>query len=384
MEPRSYLQPGYLPVNNCDVFTLTNMIVNCNVTNVSGKEGSANGEIFLSISGGTPPYTITWTYPNGLQIQGSRIISNLSVGTYVATVTDYYGDFVVTTSCTVGLPQPTTTTTSTTLPPIPNYLEYLFCLNFEFVIGKGLLNVVNLNFQFGDDINGFPSWITNSGNEIVYFNVMENLWLLSASTSSILNGPNCFNSTQPSWQVFNGSTYPPIPWNPNYSQWGYIQSNPNLTELSATAGVCNPFLYLTVNEWWALNESEIPSTYRYLGFTCNGSNLTPYFKWYLLGGLTSANILDFSITCIDLDTSYVHWSVDGIDSTQFEVSSTIPWIGTPLINPTSGDPGASNVEGWEGPCPPLNNTHTYQVTLTANLIPSGTLTSSVTFISSTP
>ena len=72
------------------------MSVQCVVNNASSVD-SQNGSLQLVINGGTSPYTIVWS--NGQQ---GSILPNLSPGTYSATVTDYYGDNQVVTSCTVG------------------------------------------------------------------------------------------------------------------------------------------------------------------------------------------------------------------------------------------------------------------------------------------
>jgi len=385
---RPYINQGYIPVNDCDVLTISPLNVTCLVTNITGKPDSSNGSIFLSIQGGTQPYSIKWTYPNGTIVPGGVSINGLSVGTYVATVTDFYGDYTFTTSCTI--PGITTTTTSTTtLPPIPNYLEYLFCLSIVVKSMKGLLSQVDLTFQLDNTINGYPSWISNLGQEIVYFNPSvgtSGLWVLSASTLSTLNSATFFNSTQPNWQVYNSSPVAPIPnVSPNFVGWSY-NSSVDVQSVTSTKGACGKFLLLTINEWWGLNEGQIPQNFRFTGTTCNGSNQTPWFKWYLLGGLTSADVSSYEIFAQDLDVpGYVHWDVSAISNLQNQVSSSIPWISTmstPIINSTTG--GVYNSLGWEGPCPPAGQTHTYRVTLTAYLVAGGSLTDSVTFYSTTP
>ncbi|MBS1568484.1 MAG: choice-of-anchor L domain-containing protein [Bacteroidetes bacterium] len=51
---------------------------------------SADGSIGLGISGGTPPYSVAWTGPNGFQAS-SEDISNLAQGLYTAIITDANG-----------------------------------------------------------------------------------------------------------------------------------------------------------------------------------------------------------------------------------------------------------------------------------------------------
>jgi len=82
--------------NNCNVSALRPLEVTCNPTNASSPE-TQDGSIQLYINGGTSPYTVSWT--NGAQ---GTYIGNLQSGNYTATVTDYYGDYTKTVTCTVG------------------------------------------------------------------------------------------------------------------------------------------------------------------------------------------------------------------------------------------------------------------------------------------
>jgi phosphatidylethanolamine-binding protein (PEBP) family uncharacterized protein len=375
---RSYINSGYIPVNDCNVLTIQPLNVICNVTNITGKPDSSNGSITLTIVGGVPPYTIEWTFPNGATVTGGKTINGLSTGSYTAVVTDYYGDYTFTTTCVV--PGFTTTTTSTTtLPPVPSYLENIFCMSITTTKKSGAPPITTqITFQYNTYINGQTSWISNDGNEIVYFNPSvgtSGVWSLSASTSSIIN-TNLGTST---WTIFKG-----YPSSPTSGAWTMSVNPPSPQQQTITSiGACSDFLSLTINSWWALNDDDIPTTFKFSG-GCGGSNETPWFKWYLLGGLTSSDISTFEIYCEDLDNpGYIHWNVTGITSSTTQVSNSIPWPGGVTINPTSGGPGAYNAQGWEGPCPPSGDTHTYLVTLTANLVAGGTQTSTYTFTSTT-
>lgn len=82
--------------NSCSIITLLPLGVDCESINASTPQ-TANGLISLFITGGTPPYTTTWS--NGSQ---GPYIFNLTSGSYTATTTDYYKDFTATTICTVG------------------------------------------------------------------------------------------------------------------------------------------------------------------------------------------------------------------------------------------------------------------------------------------
>ena len=81
--------------NECNVITIFPMVIECMGINPSTPTAS-DGQMSVSITGGTPPYTIIWSNGNV-----SPAINNLSVGEYSVTVIDYYGDFSAETSCTL-------------------------------------------------------------------------------------------------------------------------------------------------------------------------------------------------------------------------------------------------------------------------------------------
>lgn len=81
--------------NDCGVITILPMGVECYSINSSTPD-SNDGRIYLTITGGSTPYSVTWS--NGLKDQN---IKNLIPGEYVATVVDFYGDYSATTTCLV-------------------------------------------------------------------------------------------------------------------------------------------------------------------------------------------------------------------------------------------------------------------------------------------
>jgi len=83
-------------INECSPITIFPLGVECVSTNTSTPI-STDGSLTLNITGGTPPYDVTWN--NG---ESSPTISNLAAGSYSATIIDYYGDYTATTTCVVG------------------------------------------------------------------------------------------------------------------------------------------------------------------------------------------------------------------------------------------------------------------------------------------
>lgn len=82
-------------INECSPITIFPLGVECVSTNTSTPI-STDGSLTLNITGGTPPYDVTWN--NG---ESSPTISNLAAGSYSATIIDYYGDYTASTTCVV-------------------------------------------------------------------------------------------------------------------------------------------------------------------------------------------------------------------------------------------------------------------------------------------
>jgi hypothetical protein len=83
--------------NECGIITILPMVVDCAISNPS-VWGFEDGEASVRITGGTPPYTTTWT--NG---PISPAFGGLGSGTYTATTVDYWGDYTATTVCTLSV-----------------------------------------------------------------------------------------------------------------------------------------------------------------------------------------------------------------------------------------------------------------------------------------
>lgn len=195
--------------NECNVITLFPLGVVCDVTNPTSYE-SADGSIQLIITGGTAPYSAVWS--NG--VSGTTALYNLNSGVYTATITDYYGDYVVTNSCSIIAPTPTPTITPTpTLTPSPTPTPMTgMCVTFV------VNNTTQYPYQFNysTTINGLPSWtastydspITNVGGLLVlYYSTDTNSWIITGFNNNTWYPSSIYTTLPPTtnW-VINGST----------------------------------------------------------------------------------------------------------------------------------------------------------------------------------
>ena len=80
--------------NECGIITILPMVVECEVSNPTTSD-SKDGEVSVSITGGTAPYTVTWLNNGNI----SPALNNVGNGFYTATTVDFYGDYTATTVC---------------------------------------------------------------------------------------------------------------------------------------------------------------------------------------------------------------------------------------------------------------------------------------------
>ncbi len=181
------------PTNECDVITIFPMGVECQSIDPSFTN-TFDGVVSLVITGGTPPYEILWN--NG---SVGTTISNLGVGEYTATVTDTYGDFLLTSTCVLTAETPSTTTTTTSTTPVPSYSD--LCMIVEIYNSK-LPQVIQVDFIYDGILNGKPSWLSSSGDELIYWNTgTTQEWLVSGTTSYTIYNPNPVSPPLVGWNV---------------------------------------------------------------------------------------------------------------------------------------------------------------------------------------
>jgi hypothetical protein len=149
---------GILRRNECDPITLYPMGVECVSVNPTYTTTS-DGSLSLLITGGTPPYSVTWD----IGFSGPALI-DLSIGTYSAVVTDSYGDFIVYQSCTLSAP---TEPPRPTPEPTPIPTEKYFCLT---VTTDGYVPQTDLLYfhSVEPNFNGKTQYTDDNGHDVVW------------------------------------------------------------------------------------------------------------------------------------------------------------------------------------------------------------------------
>jgi hypothetical protein len=181
------------PTNECDVITIFPMNVICESTNPTFTN-TFDGTASILITGGTPPYEILWD--NG---GVGPFVTNLGVGEYVATISDYYNDFIITSTCvlTAQTPATTTTTSTTTLPQFGN-----LCFVISGYFG-GAYQSQYINFDFDGYINDNPSWLSDDGEYFIYWNTgSTSQWTVSGYTTGTIFNQNPSTPPITGWQYF--------------------------------------------------------------------------------------------------------------------------------------------------------------------------------------
>jgi hypothetical protein len=343
---------GLLSGNSCNIITLFPLGLDCNAINSSTPE-SSNGVVTLFVTGGTPPYNITWN--NGGQ---GNLLTNLRPGEYTATVVDYYGDFSATTTCEVGynsfyleqfescttpgsylyyiadMMKPFTagtiynlssqsgcwtssgqtlytgqtyiTTIATTsagpftgctqcLPtptPVPVYPSNL-CLQ-----QTQNNTTTQYNFVSGSTINGYPSWSSVSPSYTMYYNTGTTQWTVSGWTNGSI-----YNQT---------NNIPPT--------GGWVITGPNAfnTSINVVTGTCpNPPLIIQVQP-----TGPSCSTNNNGSATIVGYGGVPAYT-YSLDGVNYQASSVFLNLAVGTYTAYIKDSLNTVTSQSFTITAQV-------------------------------------------------------------
>ena len=278
-------------INECQPISIYPLGVTCQVTNPSGPNKS-DGTATLTITGGTPPYNITWENGNS-----SYVITNLSAGSYPATVVDYYGDYTANTTCVLVDPVVPTTTTTTTIPPLPTY-DFCMVINIFYDTTFNLTNHFNPN----GDVNGKPSWISDDELYTIVWDNIDNRWELVDTV---------YNLTV----INNSPSYPPL------SNWLLLGAQGTVTVYEdECVNVENLSLNVTKND---------PScTSCDASITIEGSGGVPPYQYSINGGTTWVTNPLFQDLCPDV--VYSPQIKDSVDTIIVSQSGNITFTSKPI------------------------------------------------------
>lgn len=217
--------PVYRPKNECDVFTLFDMGLRCNVISIPSSSLSNDGVLTLDVTGGTSPYSFYWV--NG---QRSQTLNNIGPGSYECNVVDYYGDYSSTIVCDVFGPTPTPTPTVTITPTVTTSGV---CPKLCFIATS--LNLAYGPWQFicNGMYNGKTTW--SNGTYNIIWNNDNTRWEIVSSdmTPFIADNGGIFVNT-------SNSSIPLSSWNSIGGK--YVYDN-----ITMTNGNCPDNIPLSVN-----------------------------------------------------------------------------------------------------------------------------------------
>jgi hypothetical protein len=273
-------------INECLPITIFPMGVTCYSVSPT-KPDNSDGSITLIVTGGTAPYTFIWSNGNSTQT-----INNLSVGTYSATVIDYYGDYTAYTSCVVSYDTPKITPTPTPTPtPI---VSYNFCMTINYLDENDDNQVAQIHFNQ----NGYANWVSDDTTYSISWNNTTNQWELTPSLGNFtIASTNSNNPPLNGWEVYGGT--------------GSVSVvNGSCTSVPTTN------LTYTINQPTCTCDGAITLSY-------NGG--TPPYQYSIDGGATYQNLPTFQGLCGDITLGLVVK-----DSLGFEVTDNI------TLNPLSG------------------------------------------------
>jgi hypothetical protein len=200
--PTSSNLPVYRPQNDCQVFTLFDLGVTCNVIQNPSSPSSNDGILSLNVTGGTSPYSFYWE--NG---QRSQTLSGISGGTYQCTVIDYYRDYTANTICSIFAPSATPTPTVTTTPTVTPSGT---CPKLCFYAISDDISYGPFQFICNGMYNGKTTW-TNGTYNIIWNNIIWEIVEQDMKTPLISNGGGIFVSTTTSnfptalWETIGGT-----------------------------------------------------------------------------------------------------------------------------------------------------------------------------------
>jgi hypothetical protein len=323
--PTTSLNKKYSLKNNCDVSTLFDMGVQCNIIQLPSNNNSNNGVLSLNVTGGTSPYSYYWT--GG---QTSKTLVGIPEGSYQVTVVDYYGDYSSTTICSLFPPSQTPTPTLTNTPtPTNDPIWPNLCFTYNGAQVFGPIQFIQYGY-----INGKPAW---------------------TGTWQGVNLTTSWSSQNSRWEITGWTFTSGIPTNstPNNiptGNWTMI-GGPVRDILDMREGNCNsyiPFSYYTEKQ-----DARCPTT-------CDGaivitaSNGVPPYSYSVNNGLTYQSSSIFQGLCSNLYTIAVTDSTNVVNNSNVTIAAlsnlTTYTIKAQLLNTVDTSPATNQknrVASWK-------------------------------------
>jgi hypothetical protein len=337
------ITPSNSPVariqNNCDVITLFDLGISCNVIQNPSSPTSLDGIISVNVTGGTAPYSYYW---NGNA--GAQTLFGVTQGDYEILVTDFSWpdggpDYTASTICSLFGPTPTQTPTMT---PTPTSTRPIQCVELCMIITdsiRGTTILGPIQFECYGYKNGQFTWFGEWNGKPLYiiWNPINNRWevysdsqgnqLFNLGSTSLSNYGTIIAST-------STNAIPVSAWN-LYGE----ESNGNVT---VTTGSCPEYSPLSLN-LLATNNSCLNMVNCDGSITANAQGgLAPYF-YSINGGITTQESPSFNGYC---PNDYEVIVYDSIGNQQSSVVN-IGYNGSPVTYQLSitnfGSPVSSTV-----------------------------------------
>lgn len=191
---------AYSTKNDCEVFTLFDMGLQCYTIAQPSSTSSSDGILAVQVTGGTAPYSFYWA--GG---QRTQTLFGVPQNNYEVTVVDYYGDYTATTVCSLYPPSPTPTTTTTPTPTItPSPVYPNLCLVY---VGSNV-SYGPIQFYLNGTYNGKPTWsaVYNQFQFDIQWSTQNSRWEIPgwSFTSGIPVSNNSSNVPDSGWSMAGG------------------------------------------------------------------------------------------------------------------------------------------------------------------------------------
>lgn len=255
--------------------------LNCSISTVNPNCGQDDGSILVTIGGGTTPYDIIVTGPNGYNdsilntVDTTSVFDNLGVGTYTITVTDFNGE-----TCVNTVTLTDSFTLSVTVLPI-NYSIGEICFN----ISGGLPPyTILLNNSFA--WSGTPSSPTQDicltaacgvNTSYLVFDSNQPCFVQLPTPFPIIEDSGFYDSSK--WNVTTTTNCTPFGFTGNTVIGGGSLTYTGITTTSSLPGGCNTQIdviqnSITTNPFGSIIPSSVTYIYQ-LNYGVNNNFFSP-------------------------------------------------------------------------------------------------------------